>query len=254
MKTILCAVIIASLVLLAGTAAAQQLNTGQQMAGFPQGAQQPVSQQPSMQQGMQPGMQTGMQQPQLGGQQLPQQQPGVLNIPPAPAKPVANGAYGNNDRAAILGEQLSSASQGNANVYITENPNRTVSLDVKLLANGDPYSMAGTMANLTYMVSSIYSFTDMKGSDILLTVYDTTGNVITSARFSDAKNAFEYYNVPPQAVATATPVIQPGYPQPGYQQPGYPQPGYQQPGYGQPAYGQPAYGGQTGTQPSYGYR
>ena len=247
MKTILCAVIIASLVLLAGTAAAQQLNTGQQQAGFPQGAQQP-----SMQQGMQPGVQ----QPQLGGQQQQQQQqPGALNLPPAPAKPVANMAYGNTERAAIIGEQLSQGSQGNANVYVAENPNKTVSLDVKLLVSGDPYSMAGTMANLTYMVSSIYSFTDMKGGDILLTVYDPAGSVITSARFSDAKNAFEYYSIPPQAAVTPTPVVQPGYPQqPGYQQPGYQQPGYQQPGYPQPGYGQPGYGQPSGGAPAYGYR
>lgn len=226
MKTIICAVIIASLFLVAGTAIAQQIGAGQQQyAGYPQGAQQP-------------GMQQGMQQPSQYGAQP--QQPGVLNIPPAPAKPVPNSAYGNNDRAAVIGQQLSEGSQGNANVYVSENANRTVSLDVKLLANGDPYGMAGTMANLTYMVSAIYGFTDLKGSDILLTVYDTAGNVITSAKFSDAKNAFEYYTVPPQAAVTPTPVAQPPYGQPGYGQPSYGQPSY-----GQPSYQQPGLGGRS---------
>lgn len=229
--------ILVSLVLAAGTAAAQQqFGTGQQFAGKAQGAPQPVAQ---------PGMQSGAQQPAYAGGQP---STGVLNIPPAPAKPVANGAYGNTERAAILGEQLSNASQGNANVYVSENPNRTVSLDVHLLTSGDPYSMAGTMANLTYMVDSIYGMTDMKGSDVLLTVYDPSGAQITVAKFSDANNAFEYYNVPPQA-ATQPTTGQPTTGQPTTGQPGMGQTGVSQPGFGQQGRGQSGI-----TQPSFGQR
>ena len=222
---------IASLILLAGTASAQQFGTNPQYAKSPQAVPQPAAQQ---------GMQQQQQQPQSGGQQTP----GVLNIPPAPAKPVANGQYGNTERAAILGEELSNASQGNAKVFIAENSNKTVFVDVRLLANADPYSLSGTMANLTYMVNNIYSYTDMKGGDIILTVYDTTGNVITNAKFSDAKNEFEYYNVPQQA---ATAPSTGGQPVTG-------QPATGQPGMGQPRTGQPTLGQPSGMQPSTGFR
>lgn len=239
MKKILGAVTLVAVLLLTGAAVAQQFGANPQFAGgTPQGgAQQGVGQQPAM---AQPG---GVQQPQYGAQQ-PSTGAGALNIPPAPAKPVPNSAYGNNDRAAIIGQQLSDASQGNANVYVSENPNRTVSLDVKLLQDADPYSLAGTMANLTYMVDSVYSITDMKGSDILLTVYDTAGNVITSAKFSDAKNAFESYTVPEGAAAKPTPVTQPGYGQPSTGRPGFGQPSTGMPGAGQP----------SGTRPVSGFR
>jgi hypothetical protein len=171
-----------------------------------------------------------------------------LNIPPAPQKPVPNSQYGNTDRASILGEQLSKSSQGNANVYVSENPDKTVSLDVKLLQSVSPYQIAPTMANLTYMVDNIYSLTERKGNDVLLKVADPSGNVITQAKFSDAKNAFDYYNIPEAAQQPAAPAAgpQPGYGQPAYgQQPSTGmQPGYQQQPSGQmPAYGQQPYTG-----------
>jgi hypothetical protein len=221
---------------------------GQSQAGY---GQQPQYQQPQYQQPAY-GQQPAVTQPQYGQQPAAQQQ---LNIPPAPQKPVPNSQYGNTDRAAMLGEQLSKSSQGNANVYVSENPDKTVSLDVKLTQAISPYEIAPTMANLTYMVDGIYYVTERKGNDILLKVTDPSGNVITNAKFSDAKNAFDYYNVPeaaqqpvPQQPVAPAPGQQPGYgQQPAYgQQPGAGmQPGYQQqPSTGQmPAYGQQPYMG-----------
>lgn len=251
MKQFVCAVIIASLILLAGTASAQQYGTSPQYAVSPQAVPQPAAQ-PAIQQGMQ-------QQQQQPPTQQPQATPGVLNIPPAPAKPVANGSYGNTERAAILGEELSNASQGNAKVFIAENSNKTVFIDVHLLTNADPYSLSGTMANLTYMVSNIYSYTEMKGGDIMLTVYDPAGTVITNAKFSDAKNAFEYYNVPQQPATAPSTGGQPATGQPATGQPvtGQPatsQPAVTQPGVGQPSTGQPTFGQPSGMQPSTGFR
>ena len=192
--------------------------------------QQPAAGQPQYQQP--PGMQPpGYVQPQ------PPAQPPQLNIPPAPPRPVPNSQYGNTNRAAIIGEQFSKSSQGNANLYVSENGNRTVSLDVYLTGNSDPYAISGAMANLTYAVSAIYYFTDMAGSDILLTVRDTSGNVVTRAKFSDAKNAFEYYDVPEAARVAPQ---QPGYAQP--QQPSYVQPSAGQ----QPAAQPPYFGGAQG--------
>ncbi len=205
---------------------------GQQPAlGQPQYGQQPVY-----------GQQPSVGQPQYGQQPVSGQQPSAgqpqLNIPPAPQKPVPNSQYGNTDRAAIIGEQLSQSSQGNVNIYISENPDNTISIDAKLLKPASPYEIAGAMANLTYMIDGIYYLTDRKGNDVLLKVTDPSGNVITTAKFSDAKNAFEYYNVP-------TSSQQPAAPATGQQPMTGTQPGYQQPGYTQqPAYGQqPSYTG-----------
>jgi hypothetical protein len=123
---------------------------------------------------------------------------------------------------------------------VSENNNGTISLDVYLAKDADPYALAPTLANLTYMVDGIYGLTDRAGNDILMTAYDTSGNVITTAKFSDSKNAFDYYNVP----ESARQVTQPSYGQPSAGQ----QPAYgQQPSYGQ----QPAYGGGTGMQRPY---
>jgi hypothetical protein len=263
MKKTFCIVLLASVILLSFAVIA-----GAQMAGIPGQYQAGYGQQPQYQQPAY-GQQPAVTQPQYGqqpgyGQQPAVQQPAVqqpavqqqLNIPAAPQKPVANSQYGNTDRAAILGEKLSQASQGNANVYISENPDKTISLDVKLLKAASPYEISGAMANLTYMVDGIYYLTDRKGNDVLLKVTDPSGNVITNAKFSDAKNAFEYYNVPEPAQQPAAPAagqqpgagVQPGYgQQPAYgQQPGAGmQPGYrQQPSTGQmPAYGQQPYTG-----------
>jgi hypothetical protein len=243
MKKTFCIVLLASVVLLsfAVIAGAQMYGQpGQYQTGY---GQQPQYQQPAY------GQMPAVTQPQYGQQPVAQQpvaQQQQLNIPKAPPKPVANSQYGNTDRAAILGEKFSQAAQGNANVYVSENPDKTISLDVKLLKSASPYEVAGAMANLTYMVDGIYYLTDRKGNDILLKVTDPSGNVITNAKFSDAKNAFEYYNVPVSAQQPAAPATgqQPVYgQQPAYgQQPGAGmQPGYQQ----QPAYGQmPAYGQQ----------
>lgn len=204
----------------------QQPAAGQQQYQQPPGMQPPGYPQP-----------TGYMPPQPPVQPQPPAQPPQLNIPPAPPRPVPNSQYGNTDRAAIIGEQFSKSSQGNANVYVSENGNRTVSLDVYLTGSSDPYAIAGAMANLTYAVSAIYYFTDMAGSDILLTVRDTSGNVVTRAKFSDAKNAFEYYDVPEAARAAPQ---QPGYAQP--QQPSYAQPSAGQ----QPAAQPPYFGGGQG--------
>ena len=110
------------------------------------------------------------------------------------------------------------------------------------------------MANLTYMVDGIYYLTERKGNDIVLKVTDPSGNVITNAKFSDAKNAFDYYNVPEAASSRSRPLpvsslltVSSRRQQPAYgQQPGAGmQPGYpQQPSAGQqPAYGQQPYMG-----------
>jgi hypothetical protein len=239
MKKIFCIVLLATIVLLscAIVAGAQTYGQpGQYQTGY---GQQPQYQQPAY--GQQPaagqpqyGQQPGQYPPGYGPQPAGPQQ---INIPQAPQKPVPNSQYGNTDRAAILGEQFSKSSQGNANVYVSENPNNTITLDVRLAQAASPYEIAPAMANLTYMVDSIYYLTDRKGNDILLKVTDPSGNLITSAKFSSAKNAFEYYNVKEAARPPSAPVSgqQPPYEQPAYGQ----QPGYQQ----QPAYGQQPYMG-----------
>jgi ketol-acid reductoisomerase len=77
------------------------------------------------------------------------------------------------------------------------------------------------------VVDGLYYTTERKGNDILLKVTDPSGNEITNAKFSDAKNAFDYYNIPEAAQQPAAPAAG--------QQPGY----QQQPAMGQqPAYGQ----------------
>ena len=155
-----------------------------------------------------------------------------LNIPPAPPKPTPNMDYGNTARAAIIGERMTDASQGNADVYIDEGAS---DITVKLNLNKDasPYDIAGTMANFTYMLADLYSMTDKAKDNINLKVYDTAGKVIIDARFNTAKNAFDYFNVPKDAM--------PSQQQPAQQQPGYGRaPGYGgTPGYG----GAPGYGG-----------
>ena len=177
----------------------------------------------------------------VGPQPSGQQQ---LNIPPAPQKPVADRTYGNTDRAAIIGGEFSKSSQGNANLYVSENSDGTVTVDVRLLQDASPYEIAGTMANLTYAIDSFYSMVSPPGKDILLNVYDTSGNTITKAKFSNSKNAFDYYNVPESA--QAGPQQPPSGAQPSYGR----QPAGRQPAGGGPSYGrQPAYGG--GQQPYY---
>jgi hypothetical protein len=234
MKKTFCVVLLAIVFLLscAVVAGAQTYNQpGQSQAGY---GQQP--QYGGGQYGGQPGY---GQQPGYGAQPSGPQQ---VSIPPAPQKPVPNRQYGNTDRAAILGEQLSKSSQGNANVYVGENPDNTVSLDVRLTQSVSPYQIAGAMANLTYMVDGIYYLTERKGNDIMLKVTDPSGNLITQAKFSDAKNAFDYYNIPEAAQPPAAPVS--GQPPAYGQQPGAGmQPGYgqqpsasQMPGYGQQPY------------------
>jgi hypothetical protein len=39
---------------------------------------------------------------------------------------------------------------GNANVYVSENPDNTITLNVRLAKSASPYEIAGAMANLTY--------------------------------------------------------------------------------------------------------
>ncbi len=234
MKKILCIAFMAAVILISAAIIAGAQMYGQQPGQYQSGYGQPQYQQP---QNQQPAAQ-----PQYGPQPSVSPQ---LDLPKAPQKPVPNSQYGNTDRAAILAEQFTKSSQGTANVYISENPDKTISLNVKLTSSASPYEIASAMANLTYMVDGIYYMTERKGNDVLLKVTDPSGNVITDARFSDARNAFEYYNVPEAAQ------------QPTEEQPAAPaygeQPGYgQQPSAGQmPAYGQrPGYGSQpyTGTQ------
>ncbi len=119
---------------------------------------------------------------------------GTLNIPPAPPKPKPNMQYGNTARAALIAEGLTQASQGNAQLYIAEND--VIAVDVYLKQDASPYDMAGTMANLTYVLASLYSLTEKPDSDIVMNVYDTSNNVIIDARFNTAKNAFDYFKVP----------------------------------------------------------
>ncbi len=187
-------------------------------------AQQYQNPQGGMQTGDQTGAQTGA-------------SSDKLVIPPAPPKAVANMSYGNTARAAIIGERMSDASQGNANVFINEG--NIITADVYLNKDASPYDIAGTMANFTYMLADLYSMTDKAKSDIALKVYDTSGNVIIDAKFNNAKNAFDYFNVPESATPTQQPVapqpgisagISPGMQQPGMQQPGMQRPGMQQPG------------------------
>lgn len=138
--------------------------------------------------GMQPG----------GGQQGGAQ---TLNIPPAPEKAKADMQYGNTARAAIIGERLSQAAEGNANVFITEND--AVTASVYLQKDASPYDLAGTMANLTYMLADLYSTMTEKGdSNILLKVYDTSNSAIIDAQFNTAKNAFDYFDVKENAAAS----------------------------------------------------
>lgn len=131
--------------------------------------------------GMQPG----------GGQQGGAQ---TLNIPPAPEKAKADMQYGNTARAAIIGERLSNAADGNANVYIKEDG--AVTASIYLIQEADPYDIAGTMANLTYMIADLYgTMTEKSNSDILVKVYDTANSQVIDAKFSIPKNAFAYFNV-----------------------------------------------------------
>lgn len=161
----------------------------------------------------------------------------ALNLPPPPEKPQPNMQYGNTARADLIGEGLSQASGGNANVYVTEND--AINVKVVLLQDGNPYQMAPTMANLTYMLVSLYSLTEKPNSDVVMKVYDTSNNLIIDSRFNTAKNAFDYFTIP-EGAAT----------QPGAQ------PGMQQPGMGrQPQVGrQPLMGGQPGYGGSYPMR
>lgn len=232
MKTgTICALLLATAVLLSMIPVSMAQTS--QFGGYGQAPQAGYQQQyPGQYQAQQPAGQYG--------QQPYAPQPGVLNIPPAPQKATPNMQYGNTERAALIAEQLSQASQGNANVYLSESPqDRSITASVYMKTDGDPYSLSGTMANLTYMLSSIYGITELKGADIFLKVYDSQGQLITDAKFSDAKNAFEYYEVPQAARP-----VQPAYPQPGVQQPGYGQPGMQMPSFPQTGMQQPGFGQQ----------
>ncbi|HMK45971.1 MAG TPA: hypothetical protein VK436_05050 [Methanocella sp.] len=241
MRKISYAVLVVSLILMAGAAVAQQFGGsqfgGSQVPGAGMG-QTGMGQVPGTGLGRMPSAGAGQAQVPGAGAGTP-----TLNIPPAPPKPVPNSTYGNNPRAAILGEQFTKSSQGNAMVYIAENPNKTVSISVRMLSDGDPYSLAGTMANLTYMVDNVYSLTDVAGSDIYLTVYDPDGKTMTTAKFSDEKNAFEYYQVPEGYTPKQTPGRQPSFGQPSAGQPSFSQPSAGQPSFGQPSYQRPSFGG-----------
>ncbi len=135
----------------------------------------------------------------------------TLNIPPAPPKPQPNMQYGNTARAALIAEGLSEASQGNARLYISED--KVITAKVYLTQDASPYDIAGTMANLTYMLASLYSLTEKPNCDIVLKVYDTSNNLIIDARFNNANNAFDYFNVSEEA--QAIPGSQAGMQQPG---------------------------------------
>ena len=165
------------------------------------------------------GMQTG---DQNGGASS-----GQLVIPPAPPKAQPDMEYGNTARAAIIGERMTDASQGNAKVVINEG--NIITASVYLNKDASPYDIAGTMANFTYMLADLYTMTDKSSSDIALKVYDTSGKIIIDAKFDNAKNAFDYFNVPEGAAPTAQPVTR----QPVARQPGMQQPGMQRPGMGQ---------------------
>jgi hypothetical protein len=119
---------------------------------------------------------------------------GSLNIPPPPPKPQPNIQYGNTARAALIAEGLSQASDGNARLYISEDS--AITTEVYLTKDMNPYEIVGTMANLTYMLASLYSLTEKPDSDILLKVYDTSDKLIMDAKFNTAKNAFDYFKVP----------------------------------------------------------
>jgi hypothetical protein len=114
-----------------------------------------------------------------------------LNIPPPPPKPKPDMQYGNTARAAIVAERLTEAAQGNAVVHIDEGC--VITVEVYLKQDASPYDMAGTMANLTYMLADMYSMTDKANCDIALKVYDTSNSLIIDAKFNVAKNAFEYF-------------------------------------------------------------
>jgi hypothetical protein len=118
----------------------------------------------------------------------------TLNIPPAPPKSEPNMEYGNTARAAAIGERLSNAAEGNARVYIKEDG--AVTVNIYLLQEADPYDLAGTMANFTYMIADLYgTITEKTNSDILLKVYNTSNSLIIDAKFSIPKNAFAYFKV-----------------------------------------------------------
>jgi hypothetical protein len=205
-KRTISAVLLVSIVLLAMTASAgAQMQQQQQMPG----------------------------QSQYGGQEQAGQS--QLNIPPAPQKIQPNSQYGNTDRASIIGEKMSRASQGNADVYVAENGNNSISVNVDLKKDADPTQLAPVLANLTYALNDVYSVTDRANNDIFLNVYDTSKNIVIQAKFSPMNNAFDYFNIP--EAARQTQPTQPEYG--GGQQGGY-QGGYQG---GQQ---QPAYGGQQG--------
>ncbi len=115
----------------------------------------------------------------------------ALNIPPPPPKSKPDMQYGNTARAAIIAERLTEAAQGNAAVHINEDC--IITVEVYLKQDASPYDIAGTMANLTYMLADMYSLTDRADCDIALKVYDTSKNLIIDAKLNVARNAFEYF-------------------------------------------------------------
>ncbi|HTY90899.1 MAG TPA: hypothetical protein VMC84_06945 [Methanocella sp.] len=138
------------------------------------------------------------------------------NLPPAPPKATPDMQYGNTARAAIIGERLSNAAEGNANVHIDEGSVITVS--IYLLKDAGTNDLAGTMANLTYMIADLYgTMADKTNSKIVLNVYDTSKNMIIDAKFNMAKNDFEYFDVAQDAATEQQPAA--GMQQTGKQQP-----------------------------------
>ena len=83
-----------------------------------------------------------------------------LSIPPAPAKLQPDPQFGSTDRASIIGEKMSKASQGNAAVYVAENANNTITVNVDLKKDADANQLAPVLANLTYALSDVYDVTD----------------------------------------------------------------------------------------------
>ncbi len=124
----------------------------------------------------------------------------ALNLPPPPPRPQPNMQYGNTARAALIAEGLTEASQGSARIHVNEE--NVITVKVNLAQDASPYEIAGSMANLTYMMAGVYCLTEKPDCDIVTKVYDTSNNLIIDARFNTAKNAFDYFNVPEGAQAT----------------------------------------------------
>jgi hypothetical protein len=187
------ALLIASVILVSTIAIVEAQYPGtygqQQQYGQPYGQQQQYPQYGQQQQQYPGG---GYGQP-----QQPQQPaaPKQISIPKPPDKIVANKQYGNTDRMAIIGEAMTQGSGDNANVYLSESGGK-VTVNVNLKKASDVYEIAPYMANLTYGIIGALSITDLKSADVMLKVYDTTGNQVMDAMFSGANNKWDYFKVP----------------------------------------------------------